>query len=256
MSLRFASSGSGNGGGAVTHDMIRFTPDDANLVAGSMSPLRLGDQSSPGGGNYGVVPASEHTQLSGSLCRHRARRDPSAWLDDPTACPYATYYCSCRRETRPRLIRTSADDDDAPAGRDVVVPPDVAAAPPLYASSTTLGVSHAPTCGHVRQHVVVCTAAGGGAAEKIYQERYGYASSSTYKYSTFLGTQQHDSHQSRALCVALDSGGGSGGGSHVVDHHPINAAPAAAAAADNDDLLTLSSSAAEHHLAGSAPVNL
>jgi len=243
MSLRSASGGSGNGGGALPHDMIRFTPDDTNLVAGSMSPLRLGEQSSPGGGggDYGVVP-SEHTQL-GSLCRHRARRlgsDPSAWLDDG---PYATYYCSCRRQPRPRPVKTTADDDDGP-GRDVT-PPDVAAAP-LYGTST-LGVSRGP-CGHARQHVVVCTS-GVGAAEKIYQERCASStSSSACKYSTFLGAE--DSPQSRAIrnavCVTVD-----GSGSHMVDRS-INVAAAAAA----DDNLTSSSSAADHHLIGSAPVNL
>jgi len=225
MSLRFPSS-SGGSGGTVPHDMIRFTPDDTNLVA-SMTPLRLGDQSTPGGGDYGVP--SEHTQL-GSLCRHRARRvgDPSAWLDDPAG-PYATYYCSCRREPRFRAVKTTADDDDGP-GRDVA-PPDVAAAP-VYGTSTT-GVSR--PCGHSRQHIVVCTAAGG---EKIYQERY----ASSCKYSTFLGGEDSQSKATRnAVNITVD-----GSGSHMVDQ-----SISAAAAADDDV-----TSPAAVDLANSTPVNL
>jgi len=223
MSVRFPASGGGNGG-AVPHDMIRFTPDDTNLVA-SMSPLRLGDQSTPGGGggDYGVP--SEHTQL-GSLCRHRARRvgDPSGWIDDPAG-PYATYYCSCRRDPRLRALKTTGDDDEGP-GRDVT-PPDVAAAP-VYGTSTP-GVSR--PCGHPRQHVVVCTAAGG---EKIYQERY----ASSCKYSTFLGGEDA---QSRATRITVD-----GSGSRMVDH-------AITGAADDD----LTSSAAAAELASSStPVNV
>jgi len=198
--------------------MIRFTPDDTNLVA-SMSPLRLGDQSTSSVGDYGV--AADHTQV-GSLCRHRARRvgDPSAWLDDPAG-PYATYYCSCRREPR---LRTTGDDDDGP-GRDVA-PPDVAV-PPAY-GTLTAGVSR--PCGHPRQHVVVCTAAGG---EKIYQDHYG----SSCKYSTFLGAGDAQSRAARsAVSITLD-----GSGSHTVDH------PTAATVDDN-----VTPSAA----ADLAPVNL
>jgi len=226
MSLRFPSSGGGSGA-TVPHDMIRFTPDDTNLVAGT-SPLRLGDQSTSGGSDYGVP--SEHTQF-GSLCRHRARRlgDPSAWMDDPAG-PYATYYCSCRREPRLRPIRTTVDGDDGP-GRDVA-PPDIASAP-VYGTSTT-GVSR--PCGHPRQHVVVCTTAAG---EKIYQERY----ASSCKYSTFLGAEDSQSRATRnAVSITVD-----GGGSHMVDHPMI----AAAAVANND---VTSSSAAD--LGSSTPVNL
>jgi len=228
MSLRFPTSGGGNGG-TLSHDMIRFTPEDTNLVAG-MSPLRLGDQSAPSGGDYGV--ASEHTQV-GTLCRHRARRvgDPSAWFDDPAA-PYATYYCSCRREPRFRAMKTTADDDDGP-DRDVA-PPDVAVAP-VYGTATA-GVSR--PCGHPRQHVVVCTAAG---AEKIYQERY---AASSCKYSTFLGGDDAQSRAARnAVSITLD-----GSGLHTVDH-PVSAAVAAAA---DDDVI--SSTAAD--LASSTPVNV
>ena len=227
MSLRFPSSSGGNGS-TLSHDMIRFTPDDTNLVA-SMSPLRLGDQSTPSAGDYSV--ASEHTQL-GSLCRHRARRigDPSAWLDDPAG-PYATYYCSCRREPRPKAAKTTADDDDGP-GRDVVPPPDVAAAP-VYGTSTA-GVSR--LCGHPRQHVVVCsTAATGG--EKIYQDRYG----SSCKYSTFLGSDEMQSKAARsAVSITLN-----GSSSHMLDHY--------AAATSGDDL---TSSVDAVDLANSTPVNL
>jgi len=224
MSLRFPSSGGGNGS-TVSHDMIRFTPDDTNMVAG-MSPLRLGEPSIPGSADY-------DTQVA-SLCRHRTRRvgDPSPWLDDPAG-PYATYYCSCRREPRLRAAKTTADDDDDGGdglGRDIA-PPDVAAAP-VY--GTSAGVSR--LCGHPRQHVVVCTAAG---AEKIYQERF----ASSCKYSTFLGGDDAQSRAARnAVSITVD-----GSGSHSIDH------PAAAASAAADDNVT-SSSAAD--LANSSPVNL
>ena len=214
----------------MSHDMIRFTPDDTNLVA-SMSPLRLGDQSTPIGGDYGV--ASEHSQV-GSLCRHRARRlgDPSAWLDDPTS-PYATYYCSCRREPRTRATKTTAEDNDGGPGMDVG-PPDVAVAP---AYGTSMAAVSRP-CGHPpRQHVVVCTTAGG---EKIYQERY----ASSCKYSTFLGG---DDAQSRAARSAVSIAVG-GSGLHTVDH------PAVAVSAAGSDDNIISSAAA--NLASSTPVNL
>lgn len=202
MSLRFPPAGSGSAG-TISHDMIRFTPDDTNLVSG-MSPLRLGDPSTPNPSDYGV--ASDRSQI-GSLCRHRARRvgDPSAWLDD-SAGPYATYYCSCRRDPRLRTTPNTTADDDGGPGTDVA-PPDVASAPTAYGTSTTPGVSR--PCGHARQHVVVRTTPGG---EKIYQERY----ASSCKYSTFLGVDGEA--QSRAARGAGVSVTVDGSGSHAVDH--------------------------------------
>ena len=186
--------------------MIRFTPDDPNLVA-SMSPLRIGDPSA----DYGV--ASERAQV-GSLCRHRARRlggDPSTWLDDPAG-PYATYYCSCRREPRLAATKTTADSDEGPVTE--AAPPDVAVAP-IY--GTSAGVSR--PCGHPRQHVVVCTTAG---AEKIYQDRY----ASSCKYSTFLGGEDAQSRSTRgAVSIAVD-----GSGSHAID--PADGDVTSSAAAD------------------------
>ena len=221
-SSRFPSSGAGNGS-TVSHDMIRFTPDDTNIVAG-MSPLRLGEQSIHAGADYDSQVAS--------LCRHRTRRvgDPSPWLDDPTG-PYATYYCSCRREPRLRAAKTADDDDGDGPGRDVA-PPDVAAGP-VYGTSTA-GVSR--LCGYPRQHVVVCTAAG---AEKIYQERF----ASSCKYSTFLGGDDAQSRAARnSVSITVD-----GSGLHTIDH------PAAASAAATDDNVT---SSAAGDLASSSPVNL
>jgi len=217
MSLRFTANSGGNGS-TVSHDMIRFTSDDANAVAG-ISPLRLGDSA----GEY-----AEHTQVA-SLCRHRARRvgDPSPWIDDPAG-PYATYYCSCRREPRLRATKSIDTDDEGP-GRDVA-PPDVAAAP-AYGTSTA-GISR--SCGHPRQHVVVCTAAGG---EKIYQERFA-SSSSSGKYSTFLGADEAQLRAARsAISVTMD-----GSGLHLVD------------AAATDDNLT--SPGVADLASSSVPVNL
>jgi len=209
MSLRLPSSGGGSGR-TISHDMIRFTPDDSNMAA-SMSPLRLGDSTTPGSGDYGV--ASDRSQV-GSLCRHRARRlgDPSAWLDDPAG-PYATYYCSCRRDRRePRARTTNAatDDDDGPTGD--VLPPDVAAGP-VYGVPT--GTVSRPSCGHPRQHVVVCTTA----ADKIYQERY----ASSCKYSTFLGGNDTQSRLPRNTVDHPHTAAENGLSSSVaVDTEPVN----------------------------------
>ena len=245
MTLRFPSSGGGGGGGrAMSHDMIRFTADDANNLAASMSPLRIVDPSTPGGTDYGVV--SEHiTQVGagGSLCRHRARQlgagDPSAWLDDAAGSPYAAYYCSCRREPRLRTTKTGgASQDDAGPAVDVTPPPDVAVGP-AYGGASPAGVSRSFVGSHhPRPHVVVCTTSGVG--DRIYQERI----APSCKYSTFLGAA--DNPQSRvaavnALSIAMDGSGGS----HAVEH------PAAAAAADND--VTSSSSA---DVTSSAPIIL
>jgi len=228
MSMRFPPSSGGGGGGSVSHDMIRFTPDDPSLAA-SMSPLRLVDPSTPGA-DYGVATAERG---AGSLCRHRVRRagDPSAWLDDGG--PYATYYCSCRRrEPRTKTAADPGDDGPAPAGRDAAAgPPDVAVAPPPPPPVYGTGVASRP-CGHPRQHVVVCTTA--GATDKIYDDRY------SCKYSTFLGGGGDDALSRASRAIALD---GRSGSHHVID-----------VAAVDDDVVTSSASAAD--AARATPVNL